>query len=71
MKVLKVYRPETHGETCGYIVPLNDWKNTVITEIENDIEMLEDYEEDTPSISVKIIDISQEEFDNLEEFMGW
>ena len=71
MKVVKIYRPVTHGQKSGYIVPLDDWKNTIIAEIEADIDEAKYTNGNLESISIKIIDIDEEEFNNLEEFMGW
>lgn len=68
MKVVRISRPDLQSE--GYMVSMDDWKASVLTEIENDIEEAGGYEYFS-SIVVTIEEISQEEFDSLEEFMGW
>jgi serine/threonine protein kinase HipA of HipAB toxin-antitoxin module len=70
MKVIRISRPDLQDK--GYMVPMDDWKASVLTEIENDIEEAERGRyEYLSSIVVTIEEISQEEFDSLEEFMGW
>jgi hypothetical protein len=69
MKVIRISRPDLQSE--GYMVSMDDWKASVLTEIENDIDEAECEFGDLSSITVTIVEISQEEFDNLEEFMGW
>jgi hypothetical protein len=70
VKVIRISRPDLQDES--YMVSMDDWKASVMTEIENDIEEAErgGYEY-LSSIVVTIEEISQEEFDSLEEFMGW
>jgi serine/threonine protein kinase HipA of HipAB toxin-antitoxin module len=70
MKVIRISRPDLQDK--GYMVSMDDWKASVLTEIENDIEEAESggYEY-LSSIVVTIEEISQEAFDSLEEFMGW
>jgi serine/threonine protein kinase HipA of HipAB toxin-antitoxin module len=70
MKVIRISRPDLQDK--GYMVHMDDWKASVMTEIENDIEEAErGVYEYLSSIVVTIEEISQEAFDNLEEFMGW
>jgi hypothetical protein len=69
VKVIRISRPDLQDES--YMVSMDDWKASVMTEIENDIEEAECEFGDLSSIVVTIEEISQEEFDNLEEFMGW
>lgn len=70
MKVIRISRPDLQSE--GYMVSMDDWKASVMTEIENDIEEAErGGHEYLSSIVVTIEEISQEAFDSLEEFMGW
>ena len=64
MKAIKVTRPNL--DSAGYILGKHE-----ISSILGEVESMLDYGDTEDSILIEVIEISDEEFNNLEEFSGW
>ena len=64
MKYIKITRSDVEG---SYIVPKEDISDAVDGEIITDL----DYVEPGTSVTLTIVEMTEEEYEKLEEFAGW
>lgn len=65
MKVIKVSKPYLKDGN-SYILSKEDIKTLV-----DEIDTMLDYGDENEDLLIEIIEISQDQYDNLDEFTGW
>jgi hypothetical protein len=63
----KISRPNLYPGGYGHICDLKDLKNIIDSELDG----IEEWAETDEMIQIKIIDVSDEEYIKLGEFVGW
>ena len=55
------------GGNYGYVTTLDDLENT----FQSELEAVQEWAEEGDEINIEFIEMSEEEYLNLEEFAGW
>jgi hypothetical protein len=63
----KISRPNLYPGGYGYICDLKDLKNMIDCELDG----IEEWAETDEIIQIEIVDVKDEEYKNLKEFVGW